>query len=152
MEFDSFDRSIIGLLQQSNTTPYRVIGERVNLSAASVHRRIKRMEEEGIIEANVAIFDPTKLGQRLTIVVEVELISEQINFIDEAKMSFRSAPEVQQCYYVTGETDFILILTVGSMSEYESLARRLFFNNSNIQRFRSFVTVDRVKVGLSIPI
>ena len=152
MELDSFDRHILTILQGANTTPQRLIGEQVNLSAASVHRRIKKMEEQGVIQANIAVVDPAQAGQRITVIVEVELASEQIDLIDEAKKSFYYAPEVQQCYYVTGETDFILIVSVSSMEDYELLTRRLFFGNTNVKRFRSFVTMDRVKVGLSVPL
>lgn len=152
MELDSFDRHILTILQRANTTPQRLIGEQVNLSAASVHRRIKKMEEQGVIQANIAVINPAQVGQRITVIVEVELASEQIALIDEAKKSFYSAPEVQQCYYVTGETDFILIVSVISMEDYKLLTRRLFFGNTNVKRFRSFVTMDRVKVGLSVPL
>ncbi|TIO55284.1 MAG: Lrp/AsnC family transcriptional regulator, partial [Mesorhizobium sp.] len=61
-------------------------------------------------------------------------------------------PEVQQCYYVTGEADFILVVTVATMADYEALTRRLFFENNNVRRFRTFVAMDRVKVGLEVPV
>lgn len=61
-------------------------------------------------------------------------------------------PEVQQCYYVTGDSDFVLVLTVATMAEYESIARRLFYEQKNIKWFRIIVVMDRVKIGLSLPI
>ncbi|TGR95743.1 Lrp/AsnC family transcriptional regulator, partial [Mesorhizobium sp. M2E.F.Ca.ET.209.01.1.1] len=61
-------------------------------------------------------------------------------------------PQVQQCYYVTGEADFILVVTVATMADYETLTRRLFFANNNVKRFRTFVAMDRVKVGLEVPV
>ena len=66
---DSFDRAILDILQRDNTTPQRAIGEAVNLSAPAVQRRIRRMEEEGVIQANVAVVDPHKVGRPLTIIV-----------------------------------------------------------------------------------
>ena len=63
---DAFDLAILTILQRDNTTPQRVIGEAVNLSAPAVQRRIKRMEESGVIQANVAIVDPARVGQPIT--------------------------------------------------------------------------------------
>jgi Lrp/AsnC family leucine-responsive transcriptional regulator len=149
---DSFDLAILNILQKDNTTPQRTIGEAVNLSAPAVQRRIKRMEETGVIQANVAVVNPATVGQPITIFVEVEVISETAELIDAAKKEFSAACEVQQCYYVTGEADFILIIVVPSMTHYEALTRRLFFGNNNVKKFRTFVAMDRVKVGLSVPL
>jgi Lrp/AsnC family transcriptional regulator, leucine-responsive regulatory protein len=151
-DLDSFDQAILGILQRDNGTTQRVIGEAVNLSAPAVQRRIRRMEETGVIRANVAIVDPEKVGQAITLIVDVELVSERTGLIDAAKQSFAEAPEVQQCYFVTGEADFVLVMTVATMAEYEALARRLFHSNENVKRFRTLVTMDRVKVGLELPI
>ncbi|MCA0400284.1 MAG: Lrp/AsnC family transcriptional regulator [Proteobacteria bacterium] len=149
---DSFDFAILRMLQRDNATPQRVIAEAVNLSAPSVQRRIRRMEETGVIQANIAVIDPQKIGQSITIFVEVEVISETAELIDAAKRELAAAPEVQQCYYVTGEADFVLVVVVPTMSDYEALTRRLFFGNNNVKRFRTFVAMDRVKVGLSVPL
>lgn len=78
VELDRFDLAILAILQTDNTTPQRQIGEAVNLSAPAVQRRIKRMEETGVIRANVALIDPVSVNQALTILVEVEVESEQI--------------------------------------------------------------------------
>lgn len=149
---DSFDLAILRILQKDNATPQRTIGEAVNLSAPAVQRRIKRMEEAGVIAANCAIVDPAKVGQPITIFVEVEVISETAELIDAAKAGFSAAPEVQQCYYVTGEADFILVIVVATMADYEALTRHLFFGNNNVKKFRTFVAMDRVKVGLTVPL
>lgn len=147
---DSFDRAILAILERDNTTPQRAIGQAVNLSAPAVQRRIRRMEEQGVIEANVAIVNPASVGRPLTIVVAVDVESERVDLLDAAKASFAAAPEVQQCYYVAGEADFILVISVATMGEYEDVTRRLFFGNLNVKRFRTFVAMDRVKTGLSV--
>ena len=152
MDLDSFDLAILAILQQNNGTTQRIIGEAVNLSAPAVQRRIRRLEEIGVIRANVAVVDPEKIGRAITLIVDVELVSERTDLIDAAKQSFKEAPEVQQCYFVTGQADFVLIMTVATMADYEALARRLFHSNENVKRFRTLVTMDRVKVGLDLPI
>ncbi|SES22064.1 transcriptional regulator, AsnC family [Pedobacter rhizosphaerae] len=149
---DHFDLAILRILQENNYTPQRSIAESVNLSAAAVHRRIKRMEENGTIQSQVAVVDPIKVAIPITIMVEVEMENDKIELVRKAKQKFCSIPEIQQCYYVTGEVDFILIINVANMTAYEALTTRLFFDNPDIKRFRTFVTLDRVKVGLSLPI
>jgi DNA-binding Lrp family transcriptional regulator len=82
----------------------------------ALQRRIKRMEEAGVIRAHVALLEPALVGQPITIVVEVEVISETADLLAAAKRVF---------YYVTGEADFVLVVTAKSMSAYEALTRRL---------------------------
>ena len=149
---DDFDRAILRILQKDNTIPQRDIGAAVNLSAPSVQRRIRRMEEDGVITGNVAQVAPEAVGLTLTIFVEVELVSETPQEIDAAKARFREAPEVQQCYYVTGEADFVMVVVVESMSAYEDFTRRNFFQSGNVKKFRTFVSMDAVKRGCEVQI
>lgn len=151
-ELDRHDFAILNILQRDNKTPQRTIAEAINLFAPAVQRRIKRLEELGIIQANVAVIDPVKVGHAITLFVEVEMESEQAELFDAAKHSFTIAPEVQQCYYVTGDADFILVVVVPTMADYDALTRRLFFGNNNVKRFETFVSMERVKVGMSVPV
>lgn len=152
IELDDFDRAILKIVQQDNKTPQRLIGEAVNLSSPAVQRRIKRLEQSGVIRSNVAVVDPAKVGANITIMVEVEVESERADLTDAIKKSFIESDEVQQCYYVTGQFDFILIMTVATMSRYEQLSRDLFFDNPNVKRFRTYVVMDRVKTGSAVPL
>ncbi|QFY62992.1 Lrp/AsnC family transcriptional regulator (plasmid) [Rhizobium grahamii] len=149
---DDFDRKILAILQKDNLTPQRTIGDAVNLSAPAVQRRIKKMTEAGVIQANVAVVDPAALGHPITIFVEVEIISETADQIEDAKREFAATPEIQQCYYVTGEVDFLLVIVVANMAAYEALTKRLFFGNNNVKRFRTFVAMERIKAGLEVPV
>ena len=149
-QLDDFDRAILRILQQDNRTTQHKIGEAVNLSAPSVQRRIRRMEAEGVIRANVAVVDPAAVGLQLTIFVELELVSETPDEIDAVKKTLLNAPEVQQCFYVTGEVDFMVVVVVESMAVYEDFTRRMFFENGNIRKFRTFVSMDTIKSGSTL--
>ncbi|MBY3258805.1 Lrp/AsnC family transcriptional regulator [Rhizobium laguerreae] len=151
-DLDRFDLAILDVLQRDNKTPQREIAVAIGLSAPAVQRRIKRLEENGTIIANIAVVSPSHVGQEITVFVEVEMDSEHAVMHDKARRAFQEAPEVQQCYYVTGEVDFILIVVVKTMGDYEDLTKRLFFSDNNVKRFRSFVAMARVKVGLSVPL
>ncbi|MEG1591394.1 Lrp/AsnC family transcriptional regulator [Chryseobacterium sp.] len=148
---DQFDTAILKILQKDNLTPQRDIGEKIGLSAAAVQRRIKRMRESGIIKADVSVIDINKIHHCVTLVVEVFMESEKIELLDHAKAIFTATPEVQQCYFVTGDSDFILIIVVPSMKDYEVLTRKIFYSNKNINHFRTMVTMDALKSNLELP-
>ncbi|KVT65466.1 Lrp/AsnC family transcriptional regulator [Burkholderia ubonensis] len=149
---DAFDRKLLMEVQRDVQTPQNELGARVNLSTAAVNRRLRRLAEDGVIERYTAVVAPEKVGYALTIVVNVEMESEQIDQIDAMKRTFERCPQVQQCYYVTGEWDFVLILTVRDMDQYNALTRQLFFSNNNVKRFKTLVSMGRVKVGLGVAV
>lgn len=149
---DDYDRAILRILQRDNKTPQRAIGEAVNLSAAAVQRRIAAMEASGTIMSNVATIDPARVDPAITIVTEVHLEHDRSPLVDAAKALFRRTPEVQQCYYVTGNGGFILIMLVPDMPSYEALSRRLFADNEAVKTYRTLVVLDRVKIEMAIPV
>ncbi|KQO56301.1 MAG: Lrp/AsnC family transcriptional regulator [Cereibacter sphaeroides] len=142
---DRFDRAILDILRRDNRTPQRTIAERVNLSPAAVQRRIAAMEANGTIIANVAIVSPTLEGPRIAIVVEVHLVNDRSELVEPIKALFRQTVEVQQCYYVTGNGGFVLIVSVPDMASYEVLARSLFADNDAVSTYRTLVVLDAVK-------
>lgn len=149
---DSFDRAILRIIQKDAKTPQRTIAERVNLSPAAVQRRVAAMEDAGIIAGNVAIVDASAMGMSITSIVEVHLTDERTATVDGAKALFRAAPEVQQCYYVTGGISFVLVIVTPDMVVYEAVTRRLFAENEAVATFRSLIALDRVKIGVEIEI
>ena len=149
---DSFDRAILRIIQRDNKTPQRTIADAVNLSAAAVQRRIAAMEAAGIIAQNVAIIDPDTIPFAITAIVEVHLRDERASTVDPAKALFRETPEVQQCYYVTGGTSFVLIIVTSDIHAYEALTRKLFATNDLVDRYRTLIALDRVKAVTEIVI
>ncbi len=149
MALDDFDRALLKHLQAECQTPLRELAERVHLSTASVQRRVQRLKQEGYIKANVAVLDPDKLGQVITIFVEVRAKKTHAADLEALKARF-SGPEIQQCYYVTGAADFMLVLLVPSMSRFQQLCDTLFHGNPNVEWFRTLVALDRVKTTLEV--
>jgi DNA-binding Lrp family transcriptional regulator len=149
---DNFDARILQEMQRSNLIPAETIANTVGLSVSAVQRRIKRLRTDGAIEADISVVAPHAVGQQMTFVVAVEMERERADLIDAFKRQMRLSPHVQQCYYITGESDFIIVMTAASMDEYEGLTRELFFDNSNVRRFHTNVVMQRVKVGLSVHI
>ncbi|VFR79631.1 Transcriptional regulator, AsnC family [plant metagenome] len=148
---DNFDLALLQALQEDSDVPLRTLAERVNLSTASVQRRIQRLKKDGYVQATTAVLDPEKLGQVITLMVEVHADRTQSADLAAMKAQF-SGPEIQQCYYVTGDADFLLVLTVSSMTVFQALAQRLFHDNPNVKWFRTIVALERVKATLQVPL
>ncbi|QUG77253.1 AsnC family transcriptional regulator [Erwinia sp. E602] len=148
---DSFDLALLALLQQDNSLPLRELAEKVHLSTASVQRRIQRLKKAGFILASTAVLDPDKVGQAITLIVEVHVDRTHADDLAALKQQF-AIPEVQQCYYVTGDADFMLVITVATMTEFQQLTQRLFHDNSNVKWFRTTVVLERIKATLQVPL
>ena len=149
---DPIDIAILRHLQRTTRKTSEAIAEAVGLSPSACQRRIKRLRQCGAIASEIAVLDPEVAGARLTLIVEVVLARGRADIIDRFKRAVREMPEVQQCYYVTGDVDFILVVTAKDMSDYEGLTRRLFFDNPDILKFQTIVVMDTVKLGLEIPL
>ena len=151
-ELDEFDVALLNALQQDNRQTSEMLAIAVGLSPTACQRRMKRLREAGYIVADVSILDPAKAGRRTTFIVQVDLARGRADIIDGFKRDMQKIPEVQQCYYVTGESDFILIVVAEDLAHYEQLTRRLFYNNNVIHKFHTQVVMDSVKLGLTIPL
>jgi DNA-binding Lrp family transcriptional regulator len=149
---DSFDRKILDIVQHSNRATSDTIADQVGLSPAAVQRRLKRMRAQGVIQADISVVNPKAVGQTMTFVVQVTLERERVDLMHNFKKEMTANRSVQQCYYVTGSSDFILIVTAADMEGYDKFTREAFFDNANIKNFQTNVVMDNVKVGLTIPI
>ena len=149
---DEFDVRLLKLVQSNSRRTAQELAEGVGLSPSACLRRLSKLRETGVIEAEIAVVDPAAVGHHLMMVVEVALERERPDIMSDFKKAMRATPEVMQCYYVTGEVDFILIVAVKNMIEYERFTNDFLFNNKNIRRFNTLVVMDRVKVGLAVPI
>lgn len=151
---DSFDIKILNIVQRDNQLSAERIADQIGLSSSAVQRRLKRLRKDGIIEADVAIISPQASGRRLILITEVTLEREHplSLVLEEFKKLMLATPEVMQCYHVTGNADFVLIITAKDMQEYEALTHRLFIENPRVRRFQTGVVVSRVKSETMVPL
>ncbi|QJR12069.1 HTH-type transcriptional regulator LrpC [Usitatibacter rugosus] len=149
---DTFDLRILALYQHDTQVPAAEIGAQVGLSAAAVQRRLKRLRETRVIEAETARVSPKSVGLPVTCVVAVDLRDESTREMTRFKRRMVARTEVQQCYYVTGQADFMLIVIAASMEAYEAFTREALLDDANVKSFTTHVVMDRVKVGMSLPI
>lgn len=149
---DALDLALLSHVQQDAKLPQGTLGTHVGLSAAAVNRRIRRLTDDGYITSHVAVLDPARLGHPLTVITQIEAVSEEVDKLDDLQQRLVACQNVQQCYYVTGDWDFVLVLLVHDMDQYRQITREVFFPSGNIKRFKTLVVMDRAKVSLSVPI
>jgi Lrp/AsnC family leucine-responsive transcriptional regulator len=149
---DVFDRKILKIVQANNMVAHREISEAVCLSVPAVARRLQRLRKLGVITADMSVLCPEFVGVPLTIMVTLSVANESLEQMDAIRSRFLKCPQVQQCYHVTGEIDFVLVMSVRDIREYESLTRTLLSENNNVRQFRTLVVLQRVKATLQVPI
>ncbi|BCG83323.1 Lrp/AsnC family transcriptional regulator [Mesorhizobium sp. 113-3-3] len=146
-QLDDFDLKILQLVQFDNLMQQRETADRVGLPAAAVARRLKWLRSAGTIRKDISILNERAVGRPLTVIVEVTAENQKMDLLDEMKIRFLNCPQVQQCYCVTGEADFILIINISEMGEYTSLTRHLFLKEGNVKSFRTCITMEKVKAA-----
>jgi len=152
METSASDQIILRMLQANSRERLETIAIETGLSVATVQRRVRNMKADGTIMAETALINPKSVGYAMTFLIFVELEHERIDQIDAFRRKAKAEPQVQQCYYVTGEADFAIIALAKDMEDYEHLTHRLFFKDSNVKRFKTSVVMDRTKVCLDVPL
>lgn len=153
-KMDSFDARILEIIQLDDRISTEKIADKIGLSSSAVQRRIRQMRNDGVIHAEVAVVTPEAVGRMIMSVVGVTIDKERplAKALKEFRDLMLASPEVMQVYDVTGESDFIVIVSAKDMLDYEEISRRLFMENPNIRRYKSSVVIRRIKYGMSIPI
>lgn len=152
MDLDRADAAILEAVQRNNRLTSEELAAIANLSPTACQRRLKRLRSEGIIEADVSIISPKAVGRDISMIVLVSLERERHDIIDRFKKAIRESRDVMTSYYVTGDADFVLVVTAANMESYELFTRRFFYENPNIKGFKTLVVMDRVKAGFELPI
>lgn len=149
---DAFDHQLLKLMQANTRRTTEEIGQQIGLSATAVQRRLKTLRQSGVIEKEIAVLSPTELGSYILVIVEVVLAQGGNPAINNFKKKALNYPEVQQCYYVAGKNDFILVIATKNMQRYDTLTQELFLDDKSILKFHSNVVMGNVKVSLEVPL
>ena len=147
---DEFDHRLLALLQQEAGRTLTDLGDSVGLSASAVQRRIARYRASGLLH-QVAVLEPELLGSPVIAIVWVTMEREPTVQLKAFQARMRAAPEVQQCYQVAGELDYVVIMATPSLADYRRAAERLFKDDGNIRRYDTHLVFETVKHGLALP-
>jgi Lrp/AsnC family leucine-responsive transcriptional regulator len=149
---DRIDARLLALVQEDAERTSQQLARLAGTSPSSVQRRLRALRAQGVIERVSAQVAPEKVGRPFLAVVDVIMEREDVATIHDFKRRMRSTPEIMQCFHVTGDYTFTLIVNLRDMAEFGAFAERLFGANGGIQRIRTSVVISRVKSTASVPI
>jgi len=153
---DKLDKAILRCLQENGRETYDVIGEQVGLSSSAVLRRVKRLEETGVIDRYVALVKPEAVGLGLTAYINVRLEkhteSHKRNPMDLFRASVQTWPEVAECAALTGEMDYLLRVVVQDMAHYSRFIMDTLLKHPSVQDCKTSFVLDRVKATTAVPV
>lgn len=149
-ELDEIDLRLLEALQQDASLSNVVLAERVHVSPPTCLRRVKRLREEGWIEAMVAILGRDKLGHGLQAIVEVSLDRQDAAHLDAFEARAVAEAGVQQCWRVSPGPDFVLVVHAPDMAGHLALSQRLFTQDANVRNVKAFFATKRAKFGTQI--
>ena len=142
---DRIDKTILRQLQMDCSITNQQLASDVGLSAPACLKRVNKLRQKGVIAKQVAIVDQDKLGPCLHMVVEVQMERDRYDLYQQFSKRIMAEPEVKQSYQVTGEVDFILIVTVPDMEAYEKFCHRILYAEPNMKNFRTLISMKRSK-------
>ena len=153
---DKIDRLILRMLQVDGRATYDQIAEAVKLSPSAVLRRVKRLEDAGVIDRYVALVKPERVGLGLTAYINVRLEkhteSHKRNPMDLFRASVLTWPEVVECMALTGEMDYLLRLVVADMGHYSRFIMDTLLKHPSVQDCKTSFVLDHVKATTAVPI
>ena len=152
MELDRFDRQLLNLVQEDSGQTADRLAEQVALSPSAIQRRLRRLREHGVIARDAAVVDPSKVGRPTFFIVSLQVERERPEMLAQLRKWLAAQDRIQQAFYVTGEADFVLIVTAPDTEAYDALMSRMVGENPNVRRFTTNVALGVVKRGLTIPI
>ena len=149
---DELDTALLDLLQRDASLPLRALADRLGTSPATCQRRIAQLRASGVLQRQVAIVDRAKVGRPLTVFVSVELAQQNAALVASFERRMAAEPAVAACYDVSGEFDFLLIVSAASMNQYHAFTREVFSSNNNVRNFKSMFAMNCSKFETRIPL
>jgi Lrp/AsnC family transcriptional regulator, leucine-responsive regulatory protein len=153
---DKLDRAILRRLQENGRETYEVLGDKVGLSASAVLRRVKRLEDAGVIDRYVALVKPEAVGLSLTAYINVRLEkhteSHKRRPMDVFRAAVQTWPEVVECAALTGEMDYLLRVVVQDMAHYSRFIMDTLLKHPSVEDCKTSFMLDRVKATTAVPI
>ena len=150
--FDPVDLRLLDLLQDDASLTNVELAERAHTSPATALRRVRRLEDSGVIERRIALLSPARLGEGLTALVEITLDRQGAEHLDAFEALAVADAGVQQVWRVSPGPDFLLVAHTVDMAGYHALVQRLFTQHANVRNVKAFFAVKRAKFDPRLPL
>lgn len=149
IHMDAMDQRILEQLQQNADLTNQALAEQIGLSPSACLKRVKRLHDSGIIDRIVALLNPEAIAEGLYIIIEVTMERDNKRLYKRFENRAIARPEVKQCYQVTGESDFILVISVPDMQAYDRFCDAVLYADDNMRKFRTLLSRKRSKFDTS---
>ncbi|WP_291307792.1 MULTISPECIES: Lrp/AsnC family transcriptional regulator [unclassified Devosia] len=151
-ELTGVDRRILRALQEDGRMTIQAIADRVGLSASPCLRRIRQMEEAGIIAAYSAVVDQKAVGLPVSVFISIKLERQRAEELDRFGDAIAGWPEVMECYLMTGQFDFLLRVVCADLAAYEAFLREKLTQVAGVSSIESSFSLGQVKYSRVLPI
>ena len=150
-QLDSIDWAILAVLQADASLPVHEVGDRVGLSSNACWRRIKRLEDSGIIARRVALLDAAKLGLATTVFVAIRTNRHDPEWLAAFSKGIAAIEEISECHRMAGDVDYLLKIVVRDIAHYDRIYRKLIAAIPDIADVSSSFSMEQMKVTTALP-
>lgn len=151
-ELDAIDRRILTLLQGDGRISNADLAARVNLSASACHRRVRRLEEDGIIRDYVALLDRRKVGRPTMVFVEITLSGQADEVLDAFEKAVRAIPDVLECHLMSGAADYLLKVVAQDTEDFARIHRQFLAKLPGVAQMHSSFALRTVFRTTALPV
>jgi Lrp/AsnC family transcriptional regulator len=151
-KLDRVDRQILGLIQADASLPIQQVADRVGLSVNPCWRRIRRMEEDGVIQGRVALVEPGKVGPGLTVYVRIKTNQHSATWAKKLNEVIAAMPEILECHRIGGDVDYLLKVIVPDIAGYDRTYKALIERLPSLADVSALFSMERLKSTTGLPI
>ncbi len=144
LQLDAIDLRILGLLQKEGRITNAELSERVNLSASACHRRVQRLEDEGVIAAYVALLDARLMGRPTVVFVEITLETQSEETLDAFEREVARVPDLLECHLTSGTADYLLKILAHDTEDFARIHRRFLSRLPGVAKVQSSFSLRTV--------
>ncbi len=150
-QIDAIDWAILGVLQTDASLPVHEVGERVGLSSNACWRRIRRLDDSGVIARRVALLDAEKLGLATTVFVALRTNRHDPAWLEAFSRGVAEIEEISECHRMAGEVDYLLKIVVRDIAHYDRIYRKLIARVPDIADVSSSFSMEKMKATTALP-
>ena len=152
MQLDEIDRRILRELQRDGRLQNNELARRVGLSPSPCLRRVRLLEEAGVIDRYVALLNPSKIGMGLTVFARVWLTGQDAKTVERFTRRVQQLPEIVECHLMAGDCDFLLRIVAANLEAYRQFQVDHLTRIECVQNVKTEVPMQRVKVSSELPL
>ena len=149
---DTIDRKILAILQSDGRTTMQELADKVGLSVSPCHRRVRLMEERGVISRYIATVDQKSLGLHVSVFISIKLARQKEEDLNRFAKAISKWEEVLECYLMTGNRDYLLRVVAADLSSYEAFLKNKLTRLDGIASIESSFALSQVKYSIALPV